>query len=243
MTSSVNTELLANALDWILRSVGIVAILISGISFLKNRLGNNLVRKFFGGRNVEIYLPLRTLEDRKVIAEPDYIAAKNLEIFLHGSGITTTINFIDNTDRIDLSAGGVVAICGPKSSKFIASAMMSEPNLQFIQEGGLWGIRDSRRSYTYFSPGSKGEEGREYGYLSRLSSSKSNDMTFLSIAGIHAEGSAIAVDYITNIKNLRDINRRVGINRFSSVVSGDYLDNPLRATTSKLEIIYRNKQV
>lgn len=181
-----------------------------------------------------IYLPLRHLEDRIVIDEADFTAAVELRRFLEKSRIRAEFNFVDINGRVDLTSSGLVVICGPKMSTDVSRAMSSDDKLVFEEQGDTWQIRDTVTGEVYSSPMDSGEQDGDIAYLARSVRRPGVTQTFISLAGVHAPGSAGAVHYLCNRKKLRRLHRLTRNKIFSAVIECEYLRNPLRITYSDI---------
>jgi len=72
----------ADLVDWIERVLTIGTLLIALGRWTHRVNQRHVVQSFFGGRTIKTYFPLRTLENRTVIAEADFLAAQHLAEFL-----------------------------------------------------------------------------------------------------------------------------------------------------------------
>ncbi|MGA3526804.1 hypothetical protein [Melissospora conviva] len=180
-------------------------------------------RAFFGVGPVTVAVPLRQLSGRAlpVISSEDTRAAELL------SALLADLSF--QVEQFRIPPGGewepmrdVVAICGPKSSPVTAAAIEADPYLMFEpDEAGKWTIRERDGGRVYESPMDLAGEQRwsDVAYVGRLPVPGS-DRLFLVVAGVHALGSAGAVDYLA--RNLPDLYAQVGTRPFSMVVISDH---------------------
>lgn len=224
----------ADALDWLSRLALVSGFVGASWRMLNDLLRRRLVREFFGGRSVRIVLPLRELTNRRVIAEADHVAAKALEAFLRDHRITVDLEYIEPNGALSFMPGNLVVICGPSMSAAIAERMARDPALAFEKEGERWQIRDRETGNKYGSIRDATGELGDTGYFARLRRSNHSEETFLSIAGIHAEGSVAVTHQLCNIRHLKRLRRTVGIAPFSAVVGGRYEGTPVSVTTSRL---------
>ncbi|MGQ4495532.1 hypothetical protein ACUH95_00750 [Dermabacteraceae bacterium P13101] len=254
-------EFLGNLLDWGDR----LALLVTGpaiifgfwhkISTWRKR---RVVQEFFGGKSIEVYFPLRELEGRNAVAEADFDAAHNLAAFLGRHEIDVDFGFVRPDEKVDWhrDGRGVVAICGPKSSKLVGEALARDEAINFCteddgSEGGkpkyyLKDIVDGRCYYSRMDCcGKDSEEGcdkcaasgcgkdSDIGYCARNQVFSGSDKKFISIAGVHAEGSAVVVNYLCDYRNLKSLHKDTRAKLFSCIVGGGYSKSPLRVTASK----------
>lgn len=180
-------------------------------------------RAFFGVGPITVAVPLRLLAGRAtpVISAEDARASELLSTLLG------TLAFQVQPLRIPVDGqwwpdGDTVAICGPKSSAVIATAIDHDPFLSFgSDEDGVWAIRDRATGHRFESPMDQptGDIRRDIAYVARLPiDDVGRDM--LIIAGVHALGSVGAVDYLTS--HLAEMYRLVGTHRFSMIVGSEH---------------------
>ena len=174
-------------------------------------------RGLFGVGPVTVAVPLRPGPDRSlpVIASEDAIAYERLATYLRD------LLFPVEQQRIPLNGdweprGDVVAICGPKSSPVSAAALAKDPMLDYHQgPDGRWEIADRRGGARYRSPlDDDPASRRDIAYVGRLPVPGGS---VLLIAGVHALGSAGAVDYL--VGHAAEIYRAVGDAPFSMVTA------------------------
>lgn len=190
--------------------------------------GQMVPREFFGGLDVTIITPLRSGADRPLVAQEDFEAASRLARFLEGAEIDVTFGHASVEGEVDLSPAAVVAICGPKSSHVIATAMQGDPNLRYwVDGGGRWWITDRSADERHGSPMDDSEPTpRDIAYVARLKR-PNDDGHFVSIAGVHAIGSLGAVHWLTEPANLGALHAAVGHQPFSMVIRSEFTRSPL----------------
>lgn len=162
------------------------------------------------------------------------MAAVELRTFLTKSGINAEFRFVDTEGKVDLAAPGLVVICGPKASSAVSAAISGDEHLLFEKGEATWQIRDAQANLIYRSPLDSGEQDGDIAYLARAVRRPGVIRTFISVAGVHAPGSAGVVHYLCNHKRLRRLHRRTKNRRFSAVIQCDFLQHPLRITHSQL---------
>lgn len=203
--------------------------------YLKRRT----VRRFFGGDRLTVYLPIRDLDGRRAIAEPDFAAAVELAEFVGIAGVQSEFRFVEPDGSVDLTADALVVICGPKTSTVVEEAMATDPDLRFEQDAPDWVISDLHDQRRYRSPMDHGVPGGDVAYVARSLRRPGTERTFIAIAGIHAAGSAGAVHYFTNYRNLRQVHRRTSGNRlFSACIESEFRNDPLRVVDSVLVVLH-----
>lgn len=221
-------------LDWLAYVVSLYAIPGWIITIWRRHLHRKTVREFFGGRSLSIYLTLRYMDGRQVVDEADFIAAVELRKFLERSRVQAEFSFVDTDGKVNLASSGLVVICGPKMSTDVSTAMSADKVLVFEERGGTWQIRDTIEGKTYRSPMDSGEQDGDIAYLARSVRRSGVTQTFISVAGVHAPGSAGAVQYLCNRRRLRRLHRLTRGRLFSAVIECDYERRPLRVTHSDL---------
>jgi hypothetical protein len=190
---------------------------------------------FFGGPAVTIITPLRTAGiERPVIAHEDFEAAMTLSRFLEAADIQVAHGQVAPNGDLDLSPDGLVAICGPKSSKVMDSIIATDPLYRYAPDpSGRWRILDRASGQEFSSPIDADPAAEaDIAYLARLSR-LDDPRAFLVIAGVHAVGSLGAVHYLTQPAILLELHRTVGAKPFSMVVSSTFTRSPLRILTSE----------
>lgn len=196
------------------------------------------VRRFFGGDDLTVYLPLRSLGGRLVVDEADFQASVKLVREVIGPGVETRFRFVTPEGDADLGSDGLVVICGPKSSRDVARVMESDPRLRFAEEDGVFTIRDLEHDRIYCSPIDMGEPHGDIGYLARGVRRSGVTSTFVSIAGVHAPGSAGVVHWLSDRRNLRRLYRKTRNRLFSSVIECDLSTGPMRIASSRMLVLH-----
>lgn len=233
-----SADLAKDSLDWLARFLALSTLATGLWTFAVRRLRRRTVTEFFGGSTVTAYFPLRELGGRRVIAEPDFEAATQLSAFLGRYGVTSHYRFITDEKNVDLSAPGLVVICGPKTSPLVAATMSQDPCLRFEERDGHWVIRDLEENAVYRSPRDTAGLPEDIGYVSRVRRVPHLEETFLSIAGIHAEGSAIAIRHLCHLPTLKKLKKHTSAGGFSAVFSGQYSANPLEIQATEQVIVH-----
>ncbi|WP_092258618.1 hypothetical protein [Corynebacterium cystitidis] len=182
--------------------------------------------KFFGHENLTIAIPMRSLANRRAVDEADLNAASRLRSFLEHLGLTVTLDFVNPDGSIDLTTPGLIVICGPKSSDDVAHALATDPRFQFVKRESQWVIHDALADMEYESPMDVDGSDVDIAYIARARRKAGSRHSFISIAGIHSAGSAVAVDFLSSVKNLRELLKGNSVGPFSLLVSGDFSRAP-----------------
>jgi transcriptional regulator with XRE-family HTH domain len=192
-------------------------------------------QEFFGGPAVTIITPLRTAGiERPVIAHEDFEAAMTLGRFLEAADIQVSHGQVAPNGDLDLSPDGLVAICGPKSSKVMEAIIATDPLYRYAPDpSGRWRILDRASGQEFRSPLDTDPTAEtDIAYLARLPR-PDDQRSFLVIAGVHAIGSLGAVQYLTQPAALAELHHTVGTKPFSMVLSSSFTRSPLRILNSE----------
>lgn len=125
-------------LDWLARAGTVIAIVSWIIVFSRRRIRRYRVQSFFGGDRVDVLLPLRTLDGRTAVSEPDFMTGLELQRFLTRFGIETRFRFLRPHDPLRLDTPGTIVVCGPKNSDEVRDAMRRDPVLAFEEDARGW---------------------------------------------------------------------------------------------------------
>lgn len=187
-------------------------------------------RGLFGVGPLTLAVPVRTLGDRPggVVAVEDATAAERMTAFLETLSFHVTQYRIP-ADGLWTPPADAVAICGPKSSSVTAEAIDSDPYLTFSpDETGRWSLRE-RDGETFTSPMDARDDdldpNADIAYVARLPFRGSH---LFVIAGVHAQGSVGAVDYLT--AHAGPLYNEVGDRPFSMIVTSTFDNGRTTAT-------------
>lgn len=173
-------------------------------------------RGIFGVGPVTVAVPVRASErPGGVVAVEDAAAAERMTELLMSLAFTVEQYRIP-PDGNWVPPLDAVAICGPKSSRVTSDLISSDPHLSFDKsESGNWAIRINDTHEMLNSPIDAGEAGTDVAYISRR---PYKDGSILVIAGVHALGSLMAVQFLQD--HLAELYKQVGTQMFSMVVQG-----------------------
>lgn len=197
----------------------------------------------FGGKQVTTYFPLRVLDGRTAIVEADFEAAHKLAAFLARFQVEVNFKFIEPGGRIDFTDPGLVAICGPKSSPVVADALRRDTAASFAKDDYGYVLQDHIKGRIFRSRRDVHNEKSDIGYFARNETGPGSGHRYLSIAGIHAEGSAVVVKYLCEYKNLRSLHKQTKRALFSAVVGGTYQTEPLSVEGTRLLTLHLRPDV
>ena len=146
--------------------------------------------------------------------------------------IEVEYSFVQPDGFVKLHDGATVVVCGPKSSHIVAQAMASDPHLHFEKGEDHWRIRDSVKNTLYQSLQDTTGENCDSAYVARSVRREGAETTFISIAGIHAEGSAIAAEHLASRRTIARLHKRTKGRLFSLALSGEFSKDPLEVVSS-----------
>lgn len=187
-------------------------------------------RELFGVGPLTLAMPTRLLGGRPqpVVAVEDATAAEHMTALLESLAFVVTPYRIPANGEWEPPADAV-AICGPKSSHVTAEAIASDPHLTFEEDAqGRWPLLGPDGT-AFTSPMDLGDPDSDYAYVGRL---PYRGRSIFVIAGIHAQGSVGAVDYLA--QHAAELHQAVGGEHFSMVVSSRF-DN---GTTTATETVW-----
>lgn len=225
---------LADIIDWVSRIVTIVSIIGSLSYFSISKYRKKIVASFIGSNHCKIYFPLRHLDGRRAIAEADFHAAEKLSSFLQSYGLTVEFRFIDPSSNCNNFPNGSIVICGPKSAPSIKNILDLNTEVNFTFDDSHYCLLDNISGIRYFSRKDLHGRDSDIGYLARNITIKSSRFTVISIAGIHAEGSAIVADYLSRYSNIKRLYKDSKNKLFTAIIGGDYSIDPFIVRSSDL---------
>jgi len=172
---------------------------------------------FFGTGHVRIATPLKAQERgaRPVVAAEDVAASQRLGELVRSMGFEIGYEQLSRMGRIELNRDGLVVICGPRTSKDVASVLATDPDLRFTEENGTWAISDNRTGEVHTSGADDAGRPYDVGYLGRVARPDGAG-TVLVLAGLHTSGALGVVQFLTS--DLADLHRQTRDRRFSLLV-------------------------
>ena len=194
-------------------------------------------RKFFGGQDVTIVIPLRSTrlpEERLVIAQEDEEAANALAQLCERMDLGVERGYVAPDGEVDFSPEALVLVCGPKSSPVVDRLLATtEPAFALSQDqAGTWRFVDKTTGGALVSPMDREPpQPGDYAYLGRLAAPGGRSV--LLIAGVHAVGSLGVAHYLSEATNLGLLYERVGLGCFSMVIGSTFAGCPRQITSSQ----------
>jgi len=187
-------------------------------------------RALFGVGPLTLAVPVRNLGGRAggVVAVEDATAAERMTAYLETLSFHV-MQFRIPADGLWTPRADAIAICGPKSSPITAEAIEADPYLTFSpDETGRWSLRE-REGQSFSSPMDALDEDMnpdaDIAYVARLPF-RGNHL--FVIAGVHAQGSVGAVDYLT--AQAGPLYNEVGDRPFSMIVTSTFDNGRTTAT-------------
>ena len=223
-------------LDWVVRLVNVATLGVGLVTFATVAHHRRVVRRFFGSRSIEVCVPARRLSGRVAVDEADLLALQTLTAFLTRYRVKVRNRFIAPDGTFPLSGDGQVVVCGPKSSQIIARAMASDPSSCFAQDGDSWVLQDVQEGRSHPSPMDGEQTDADMAYIGRVHRAGRPDQRFLAVAGLHAPGSAVAVDHLCDYRVVRELDRLYRGSAFSAIVTGEFRRDPLQVLTTEIVV-------
>lgn len=136
-----------------------------------------------------------------------------------------------------LNQSNLIVLTSPRLLPLLRQVIEADPNITFQNDAKGWYLVDHNTGTEYRSPRDHGEPA-DYAYVGRLPrpDQKGN---FLYIAGIHAQGTVGAAQYVAD--NLKDLYRDLKTKRFSTVISVAFKPDGDRRVTAyeRITPLYR----
>lgn len=191
---------------------------------------------FFGAPHVTVVVQARTTNSGLAVNEFDVAAAHHLTQFLAGVGVDSELQLTKKDGSFTVDRPGVVVIASPKTSPTVAADVAADPFIRFRrQKAGRWAVEDVVLGTVWNSPADEGLTGSDVAYIARTPHGAG---FYLTVAGIHAQGSLAAAHHLADAGVLRAYNDEYRGRRFSAVVSGDVTADPARPVSSRLEAVH-----
>src|SRR5690606_28871798 len=116
---------------------------------------------------------------------------------------------------VDLNRENLVVLTSPRLLPFVGQAMGADPHIRFANDDQGWFLVDQTTGTEYRSRRDRGER-TDYAYIGRLPRPDGKG-TFLYLAGIHAQGTLGAAQYVAG--NLKGLYKELKNRRFSTIVA------------------------
>lgn len=207
--------------------------------FSKEMIVKKSIHSFYSQDHVDIYIPLRYMENqqRYAVSNEDFFSVLKIAQFLNKYKISSSYIQIKEDTHIEI-ANDSIMICGPKSNSFVHDVLSYDPNFRFSQNDNTWMIIDKRNNITISSPlDNTPPVNNDVAYVNRF---KKKSKNVVIVAGIHSIGTMGAVDFLTNEKKLKKLHSQFRENNFSTVLISTF--NSERTVIEDSEIYISPKQ-
>ncbi|WP_112137183.1 sigma-70 family RNA polymerase sigma factor [Glycomyces dulcitolivorans] len=198
-------------------------------------------RVFFGSGRVTVAIGTKPERGRSDGHEQPLISREASQAYeliadtMRSLGLEAVQEAVPLSGLFDLNRENLVVLCSVKLMPFLSQVMVADSNLSFdTDDSGLF-LVDRNTETEYRSPRDNGEL-RDFGYVGRLPSPGGKG-TFLYAAGIHAEGTLGAAQWLT--ENAADLHKKLKLQRFSTLVESTFDESGKILSTQQLTALYR----
>ncbi|WP_125775346.1 helix-turn-helix domain-containing protein [Antribacter gilvus] len=180
--------------------------------------GSRPERAFFGTGNLTIAIGVKPEVGRSdpsnMLSAEALGAYEALAAAAKAAGLDADRELIPPPGMVDLNRPNLIVLTSPRLLPFIGQVMGADTHLSFTNDENGWYIVDRTTGTEYRSPRDRGEAA-DYAYIGRLPRPDGKG-TFLYIAGIHAQGTLSAAEYVAD--NLKELHKELKTRRFSTVL-------------------------
>jgi hypothetical protein len=175
----------------------------------------------------------------------DTKAARRLARLFESLGLHEGTDFTISPDRrvkenSDLWSQNLILLCGPMRNKIFQLVASDQRALRYtmlVGEDGRNVLTDTERKYRLRSSRESGaDSGKPYdwGMVTSFVNPRNSSRRIVLLAGIHGTGTVGAVEYVTELANLKRLISRSDDHSISEVIRVDYEDDIETPTNSTL---------
>ena len=186
--------------------------------------GTKAQRVFFGSSRLTIAIGAKPEKGRSDDAAKYVVSREALKAFevlaetAHGVGLDAVSEAVPPPGLVDLNRDNLMVLCSPRLLPFVGQVLAADSHLQFSTDTDGWYLRDTGTDTDYRSKRDT-EASRDYAYVGRLPRPDGHG-TFLYLAGIHAEGTLGAAQWL--VANYLDLYKKLKVKRFSTLIAVDF---------------------
>jgi hypothetical protein len=158
------------------------------------------------------------LDPGDVISAETFRAYNLLADLARSVGLDAMYEVVPPPGHVHLNRPNLIVMTSPRLLPFLGQVMEADPHLRFRVDDSGWFLSTADGSQEFRSPRDNGEN-FDYGYLGRLPRPDGKG-TFLYLAGIHAQGTLGAAQYLAD--NLPTLYKGLKMHRFSVVVKAEF---------------------
>ncbi len=154
-------------------------------------------------------------DSSNMLSAETFAAHEMLASVAKASGLDSEHEMVPPPGLVDLNRDNLVVLTSPRLLPFVGQAMGADPHIRFGNDDQGWFLVDQTTGTEYRSPRDRGEP-TDYAYIGRLPRPDGKG-TFLYLAGIHAQGTLGAAQYVAD--NLNALYKEVKDRRFSAILA------------------------
>ena len=150
-----------------------------------------------------------------MLSAETFAAYETLASAAKASGLDSEHEIVPPPGLVDLNRDNLVVLTSPRLLPFVGQAMGADPHIRFANDDRGWFLADQTTGTEYRSPSDQGDP-TDYAYIGRLPRPDGKG-TFLYLAGIHAQGTFGAAQYVAG--NLTELYKELKNRRFSTILA------------------------